>query len=82
MGRRGRSPRRHSGVKLVGRKRETTMTFEEIKRQALELPRDEKLDLLEAILQSLEDAGYEIDWERLEVVGRPRETPSHQNETP
>ena len=39
------------------------MTFEELKREALKLPEHEKLDLAYALLRSLEDAGYEIDWE-------------------
>jgi len=38
------------------------MTFEELKREALKLPEHEKLDLAYALLRSLEDAGYEIDW--------------------
>jgi hypothetical protein len=63
-------------------KRETTMTFEEIKRQAQELPRHEQLDLIYAIFHSLEDEGFEIDWERLEVVGRPRELHPASNESP
>ena len=39
------------------------MTFEEVKREALKLPADERLELAYALLRSLEDEGYEIDWE-------------------
>jgi len=56
------------------------MTFEEIKRQALELSRDEKWDLIYDILRNLEAAGYGIDWENLEVVSRPGESSSASNE--
>ena len=39
------------------------MTFEEVKREALKLSREEKLELAYDLLRSLEEAGYEVDWE-------------------
>lgn len=39
------------------------MTFEEVKREALKLSREEKLELAYDLLRSLEEEGYEIDWE-------------------
>jgi hypothetical protein len=57
------------------------MSFEEIKREALKLPPHQKWDLIYALLESLEDKGFKIDWERFEVVGRPRETHTASNET-
>lgn len=39
------------------------MTFEEVKTEALKLSTEEKLELAYALLRSLEDEGYEIDWE-------------------
>jgi putative addiction module component (TIGR02574 family) len=49
--------------------------LEEIERDALQLPDDERLDLAYAILRDLEDEGLKVDWDRQEVVGRSRESP-------
>jgi putative addiction module component (TIGR02574 family) len=51
---------------------ESVRPFEEIRRDALQLPVDERLDLAYAILRDLETEGFQIDWERPEVVGRSR----------
>jgi hypothetical protein len=52
------------------------MTFEEIKRAALNLPADERLDLAYTLLRSLEDEGYEIDWElAVDIKKRVKEGP-------
>ncbi|HEX4964268.1 MAG TPA: addiction module protein [Thermoanaerobaculia bacterium] len=57
---------------------EVVMTVEEIRSQSLKLPRDERLDLAYAILRDLADEGFEIDWERLKVVGRSEDSRTTQ----
>lgn len=54
------------------------MSFEEVKREALKLSADERLELAYVLLRSLEDEGLEIDWERFEVIGRRKQSPVAQ----
>jgi putative addiction module component (TIGR02574 family) len=57
-------------------------SFKEINHDAFQLPDCERLDLAYAILRDLESEGFQIDWERPEVIGRSRESFLSTNETP
>lgn len=74
-----------ASVKSAPESREDTPVvrpFEEIEREALHLPSDEKLDLAYALLRDLEDEGLKVDWEKPEVIGRSRAPRTASNEIP
>ncbi|MFL6200575.1 MAG: addiction module protein [Thermoanaerobaculia bacterium] len=60
----------------------TARSFQEIERDALQLPLDEGLDLAYAILRDLEDEGLKVNWERPELIGRSRASRTASNEIP